>query len=145
MIKKSSEVSCYTAREWERTQNSALIFRGAYRTLTIFSSLVTFSVVTLKASTANSLDKSNLLHLASRVITLEFKEPIFFFFLISCLPNRKQFYRVSIKSFPDYRHLLQENYVEYKHFFFQKVTQEVFLQQIRTIKKICFVFHVVFL
>jgi len=25
------------------------------------------------------------------------------------------FYRVSIKSFPDYKHLLQENYVEYKH------------------------------
>jgi hypothetical protein len=24
-------------------------------------------------------------------------------------------YRMSIKSFPDYRHLLQENYVEYKH------------------------------
>jgi len=23
-------------------------------------------------------------------------------------------YRVSIKSFPDYKHLLQENYVEYK-------------------------------
>jgi hypothetical protein len=33
-------------------------------------------------------------------------------------------YRVSIKSFPDYKHLLQENYVEYKHIFF-KVTQEV--------------------
>jgi hypothetical protein len=30
---------------------------------------------------------------------------------------------VSIKSFPDYKHLLQENYVEYKHFFFQNVTQ----------------------
>jgi len=27
-------------------------------------------------------------------------------------------YRVSIKSFPHYKHLLQENYVEYKHFFF---------------------------
>jgi hypothetical protein len=27
------------------------------------------------------------------------------------------FYRVSIKSFPDYKQLLQENYVEYKHFF----------------------------
>ena len=27
-------------------------------------------------------------------------------------------YRVSIKSFPDYKHLLQENYVEYKHNFF---------------------------
>jgi hypothetical protein len=24
-------------------------------------------------------------------------------------------YRVSIKSFPDYKHLLQENYMEYKH------------------------------
>jgi hypothetical protein len=34
-----------------------------------------------------------------------------------------QIYRVSIKSFPDYKHLLQENYVEYKHFFFQYVTQ----------------------
>jgi len=27
-------------------------------------------------------------------------------------------YRVNIKSFPDYKHLLQENYVEYKHIFF---------------------------
>jgi hypothetical protein len=27
-------------------------------------------------------------------------------------------YRVSIKSFPDYKRLLQENYVEYKHFFY---------------------------
>ena len=26
-------------------------------------------------------------------------------------------YRVSIKSSPDYKHLLQENYVEYKHIF----------------------------
>jgi len=26
-------------------------------------------------------------------------------------------YRVSIKSFPDYKHVLQENYVEYKHIF----------------------------
>ena len=25
--------------------------------------------------------------------------------------------RVSIKSFPDYKHLLQENYVEYRHIF----------------------------
>ena len=32
-----------------------------------------------------------------------------------------EIYRVSIKSFPDYKHLLQENYVEYKHFF--NVTQ----------------------
>jgi hypothetical protein len=28
------------------------------------------------------------------------------------------FYRASIKSFPDYKHLLQENYLEYKHIFF---------------------------
>jgi len=27
-------------------------------------------------------------------------------------------YRVSLKSFPDYKHLLQENYLEYKHIFF---------------------------
>ena len=34
-------------------------------------------------------------------------------------------YRVSIKSFPDYKHLLQENYMEYKHifFFFPNLTQ----------------------
>ena len=31
---------------------------------------------------------------------------------------RSQIYRVSIKSFSDYKHLLQENYVEYKHIFF---------------------------
>jgi len=29
----------------------------------------------------------------------------------------KWIYRVSIKSFPAYKHLLQENYVEYKHIF----------------------------
>jgi hypothetical protein len=28
-------------------------------------------------------------------------------------------YRASTKSFPDYKHLLQENYVEYKLFFFE--------------------------
>jgi len=27
-------------------------------------------------------------------------------------------YRVSTKSFSDYKHLLQENYVEYTHIFF---------------------------
>jgi len=45
---------------------------------------------------------------------------------------------VSIKSFPDYKHLLQENYVEYKHiciFFKCKSTQEVFLQHISTLPK----------
>ena len=43
----------------------------------------------------------------------------------------KYIYRVSIKSFPYYKHLLQENYVEYKYsFFFSKcnLSQEVFLQ-----------------
>jgi len=31
----------------------------------------------------------------------------------------KTLYRVSIKSFPDYKHSLQENYMEYKLFFFK--------------------------
>jgi len=31
-------------------------------------------------------------------------------------------YRVSIKYFPDDKHLLQENYVEYKHIFFFNIT-----------------------
>jgi len=37
----------------------------------------------------------------------------FFFYILILI------YRVSIKSFPDYKHLLQENYVEYKHIFFK--------------------------
>jgi len=42
------------------------------------------------------------------------------------------FYRVSIKSFPDYKHLLQENYCTWNTniYFFKNVTQEVILQQI---------------
>jgi len=38
-------------------------------------------------------------------------------------------YRVSIKSFPDYRQLLQENYVEYKHIFLQllKLVSKIYL------------------
>jgi len=35
--------------------------------------------------------------------------------------NNILIYRVSIKCFPDYKHLLQENYVEYKHIFFFKL------------------------
>jgi hypothetical protein len=31
--------------------------------------------------------------------------------------NYLMIYRVSIKSFPDYKHLLQENYIEYKYIF----------------------------
>jgi len=43
-------------------------------------------------------------------------------------------YRVSIKYFPDYEHLLQENYVEYKH---------IFLTLLQLISKIlCHVFIV---
>jgi len=56
-------------------------------------------------------------------------------------------YRVSINSFPDYKHLLQENYVEYKYiYFFQNVTQlkKFFLQHISTLQHVLlFVFHVV--
>jgi hypothetical protein len=38
-------------------------------------------------------------------------------------------YRVSIKSFPDYRHLLQETYMEYKLFLSKcNSTQDVFLE-----------------
>ena len=37
-------------------------------------------------------------------------------------------YRASIKSFPDYKHVLQENYLRgIQTFFFRNVTQEVFL------------------
>ena len=53
-------------------------------------------------------------------------------------------YRVSIKSFPDYKHLLQENYVEYKHFFFQNVTQLkkfFFLQHISTLQHVLLLLH----
>jgi uncharacterized MAPEG superfamily protein len=59
---------------------------------------------------------------------------------------------VSIKSFPDYKHLLQENYVEYKYIYIyiyiQNVTQlkKFFLQHISTLQSVLlFVFHVVFL
>jgi hypothetical protein len=47
---------------------------------------------------------------------------------IYILPE-EDFYRVSIKSFPDYKYLLQENYVEYKYMlFFSKCnsTQDFF-------------------
>jgi hypothetical protein len=44
-------------------------------------------------------------------------------------------YRVSIKSFPGYKHLLQENYVEYKH---------MFLPLLKLVSKIlCHVFIVI--
>jgi hypothetical protein len=40
-------------------------------------------------------------------------------------------YRVSIKSFPDYRHLLQENYVEYKLFFSKCNSRSFFTTQLK--------------
>ena len=52
-------------------------------------------------------------------------------------PKLLNIYRVSIKSFPDYKHLLQENYVEYK-LFFLNVTQlkKCFLQHISTLQHV---------
>ena len=42
-----------------------------------------------------------------------------FYIILSSFLTRLSgsFYRVSIKSFPDYKHLLHENYLEYKHIF----------------------------
>ena len=57
-------------------------------------------------------------------------------------------YRVSRKSFPDYEHLLQENYVEYEHIFFYHYLS-YFLKFYVMCLLLCyscmFVFHVVFL
>jgi hypothetical protein len=36
---------------------------------------------------------------------------------LSYYVHEKSQYMVSIKSFPDFKHLLQENYVEYKYIF----------------------------
>jgi hypothetical protein len=44
-------------------------------------------------------------------------------------------YRMSIKSFPDYKHLLQENYVEYK-LFFPKYNSRSFFTTNLMVKKI---------
>jgi len=52
-----------------------------------------------------------------------------------------RYYRVSIKSFPDYKHLLQENYVEYTYFIFQNATQEGFLQHISTLQHVLLLLH----
>jgi len=50
--------------------------------------------------------------------------------------NWMKLYRVSIKSFPDYKHLLQENYKQYKH---------ISLTLLKLISKIlCHVFIVTF-
>jgi len=56
-------------------------------------------------------------------------------------------YRVSIKSFPDYKHLLQENYVEYKLFLplLKLVSKKKLFELSYILEKKKFVFHVVFL
>ena len=47
-------------------------------------------------------------------------------------------YRVNIKSFADYKHLLQENYLEYKHFFLNVTQLKTFLEiNLSNGKKIC--------
>ena len=38
--------------------------------------------------------------------------------------SKNLFYRVNIKSFPDYKHLLPENYVEYKYILYRVVQKE---------------------
>jgi hypothetical protein len=50
-------------------------------------------------------------------------------------------YSVSIKSFPVYKHLLQENYVEYAGYAGRKILET----KLSNGKKNVFVFHVVFL
>ena len=54
-------------------------------------------------------------------------------------------YRMSIKSFPDYKHLLQENYCTWNtnipFFFFQNVTQEVFLQHNSALQHVLLSLH----
>ena len=52
-------------------------------------------------------------------------------------------YSVSMKSFPDYKHLLQENNRTWNtyNFFFQNVTQEVFLQHISTLQHVLLLLH----
>jgi len=42
------------------------------------------------------------------------------------LGHKLLLYRMSIKSFPDYKHLLQENYVEYKHIIFLPLLKLVY-------------------
>jgi hypothetical protein len=53
--------------------------------------------------------------------------------------ERGVMYRVSIKSFPHYKHLLQENYVEYKLFLplLKLVSKKKFLLELHFEKKKC--------
>ena len=60
---------------------------------------------------------------------------------------QSKIYRVSLKSFPDYKDLLQENNVEYKHIFLSllKLESKKKLLELSYNKKNIFVFHIVFL
>jgi len=62
----------------------------------------------------NTTSKSQLVY----IIQITFYQ----YFSLKSIYQDSLLYRVSIKSFPDYKHLLQENYVEYKYIFFN-VTQ----------------------
>jgi len=96
-------------------------------------------VITVCVGNTGKKKKSTVLHsLKSRYISTKWQR-FFFFHLILCHLQ----YRVSIKSFPDYKHLLQENYVEYKHIFFSKCnsTQKVFLQHISTLQQALLLLH----
>ena len=61
---------------------------------------------------------------------------------IKNLTNYRKKYRVSIKSFPDYKYLLQENYCTWNTNIFFNVTQEVFLlQHISTLQHVLVLSH----
>ena len=64
-------------------------------------------------------------------------------FFHSNLDTPHLFYRVNINSFPDYKHLLQENNCTWNTniFFFQNVTQEVFSQHISTLQHVLLLLH----
>jgi len=51
---------------------------------------------------------------------------------------------VSIKSFLDYKHILQENYVEYKHIQTINLLNTILETNLNNGKKNIFIFHVVF-
>ena len=65
----------------------------------------------------------------------------------SCRENQNTHFMFNVqgehKFFPYYKHLLQENYVEYKLFFFSKCnsTQEVCLQHISTLQHVLLLLH----
>ena len=51
------------------------------------------------------------------------------------------FYRMSVKSFPDYKHILQQNYCMWNTFFFPKCNSRSFLQHISTLQHVLLLLH----